>query len=163
MVEWKTDYYMLSYFQDVLQKASGDDRLSLLPGGGAGSLDSVMQLYLGWGRPFVALLDSDKAGSSEAARYEKKFGALIKPRLIQLSDASGKTGAKGIESLLSDSDKIRFQQVVDPAATEYKKKTLALGVQEALVAKHEVTVTQGAQKALQRTLDTLRQKLEDVS
>lgn len=163
MVEGKTDFYLLAYAQEVLLGPDPDQRLNLLPGGGAGTLDDVIQLYIGWSRPFVALLDSDTAGKFQAERYVNKFGAIVAPHLLQLADASGKTDAKGIESVLSDPDKLRFQQVIDAGSTVYNKKTLALGVQEALVAKREVKITVTAQRALQKTLESLRERLDEVS
>ena len=122
----------------------------------------MIQLYLGWSRPFVALLDSDVAGRSQIARYTEKFGALVEPHLVELADASGKKAAKGIESLLSDSDKLRFQQIVEPGASVYRKKTFALGVQEALVARRKVKLTVSATQALERTLTTLGSKLAEA-
>jgi hypothetical protein len=163
MVEGKSDYYLLAYYQAVILNTPAAERLKLMPGGGAGTLDDLLQLYIGWSRPFVALLDSDVAGKKEALRYTEKFGAIVDRHLVLLDEASGKGSARGIESLLSDSDRIRFQQVIDPDSEVYKKKTFALGVQEALVARREVKVTVTAQRALGRTLDFLGQRLDDIT
>jgi hypothetical protein len=162
MIEGKTDFYLLAYFQEVVRGVSGGSRIHLMPGGGAGTLDELIQLYVGWSRPFVALLDSDKEGRSQLNRYLEKFGEIVRPHLVELSEASGKTDAKGIESLLYDSDKLRFQALVEPNATKYRKKTLALGVQEALVAKEPVKMTLTAERALEKTLQTLRARLVEV-
>lgn len=63
MLEGKNDYYTLKYMQErILNRA---EEMHLMPGGGAGSLDDVIRLYLAWGREFVVLLDSDKGGSRE--------------------------------------------------------------------------------------------------
>lgn len=163
MVEGKSDYYLLAYYQAVVLGLGPDERLRLMPGGGAGTLDAVIQLYFGWSRPFVALLDSDTAGRGQADRYVKKFGATVAPHLVQLAEASGKKDAKGIESLLSEADKLALQRLIDPGSSVYRKKVLALGVQEALVAKRVVKLSAPAGRALERTLVSLREKLAEVT
>ena len=84
MVEGKSDFYLLSYYQNVILGLPDKERLRLLPGGGAGTLDDVIQLYIGWARPFVALLDSDRPGRAQADRYVGKFGAVVEPHLLLL-------------------------------------------------------------------------------
>jgi hypothetical protein len=162
MVEGKSDFYLLSYYQRVVLDLPDTQRLRLLPGGGAGTLDDVIQLYIGWARPFVALLDSDRAGRVQSDRYVEKFGNVVAPHLVLLSEASGKAAAKGIESLLNDRERLDFQRLVDPQAKTYNKKTLWLGVQEALVAERSVKLTATTQKALDRVLSTLRHRLDAV-
>lgn len=158
MVEGKSDYYVLSYFQQVIEEASGQ-ALALMPGGGAGTLDSLIQLYLGWSRPFVILLDSDAAGKRQRQRYLNKFGPILEPSLVSLSEASGKSSAKGIESLLYESDLLRFQQLIDPHSDRVHKRTFLLGVQEALVARRRLDLTKTSRKNVARTVNELRSRL----
>jgi len=162
MVEGKTDFYALKYFQDVLQATGTSERLSLMPGGGAGNLDQPIQLYIGWSRPFVALLDSDREGARQRLRYVDKFGPLVEPHLIDLATASGKKSVKGMESLIADSDQLKFQRLIDPASTEPDKKLLALGVQEALVGRQRVALTKPTRTGLERTLASLDARLVEV-
>jgi AAA ATPase domain len=159
MVEGKSDFYLLAYYQEVIQGLSRSERLPLMPGGGAGTLDDVIQLYLGWSRPFVALLDSDRAGRLQIARYVDKFGAIVGPHLVDLAEASGKREVKGIESLLSDAEKMRFQRVLDASSSALSKKSFALGVQEALVTRQQVKMTVAATRALDKILQSLRDKI----
>jgi len=163
MVEGKTDFYLLSYCQDVLLRLPAEKRLRLMPGGGASTLDDLIQLYIGWSRPFVALLDSDKAGVSQDKRYREKFGAIIDRHLVQLNDASGDQNVRGMESLLSADDKLAFQRVTDHSATEFHKKTFALGVQEALVTRAELTLSSDSIAALTRVVGQLRARLDEVT
>jgi hypothetical protein len=162
MVEGKTDYYLLSYYQSVMLNLPPTERLNLMPGGGAGSMDDALQLYLGWSRPFVALLDSDRAGLAQTSRYLEKFGLILKPHLMTLADGSGKENAKGIESLLNDHDKLNLQRVADPGAQRYRKKSLALGVQEALLAGQQVKMSAAARRAFDRIFASLRERLDEV-
>jgi hypothetical protein len=163
MVEGRSDYYLLQYFQTVIEGLSPEERVSLLPGGGAGTLDDVIQLYLGWARPFVALLDSDVAGRAQTDRYIDKFGEIVRPHLLSLADASGVSTAKGIESLLAEEDRLAFQRVIDEQAKTYRKKALALGVQEALVARREIKISSASRDALAAVLTTLRAKLAELA
>jgi hypothetical protein len=45
MVEKKTDYYIIKYFNDIYIK---EPDVYILPGGGSGSLSKAIQLYLAW-------------------------------------------------------------------------------------------------------------------
>jgi AAA ATPase domain len=162
MVEGKTDFYLLSYYQDVVRATPADERLPLMPGGGAGTLDNLIQLYLGWARPFVALLDADRAGKDAVRRYTDKFGPIVQAHLITLDQASGNPKAKGIESLLTENDKLSFQRVIEPAANKYRKKTLHLGIQEALIRRETLALSPTASRALKKTLAVLSDKLEGV-
>jgi predicted ATP-dependent endonuclease of OLD family len=162
MVEGKSDFYLLSYYEQVCSDLPENERLSLMPGGGAGTLDSPIQLYLGWSRPFVALLDSDEEGKKQVERYTTKFGRIIEGNMITLAQASEKAAASGIESLLEDDDKLKFQRIIDPSAAAYNKKTLLLGVQEALIARNDVGLSASSLKALATTTQSLRERLQAV-
>ncbi|MBZ5638255.1 MAG: ATP-binding protein, partial [Acidobacteriia bacterium] len=56
MLEGKSDFFAINY---MAQRLLGKSDPHLLPGTGSGSLDSVIRLYVAWGRNFVVLLDSD--------------------------------------------------------------------------------------------------------
>lgn len=162
MLEGKSDYYVLSYFQTVLNVTKPGETLSFMPGGGAGSLDSLIQLYLGWSRSFVVLLDSDKAGEAQRARYLEKFGPVLRPHLMSLEEASEKAGVKGIESLLYESDMLKFQGLTGDESGVVRKKTFLLGVQEALIARREIELTKTSQKVVAKTLASLRRRLFEL-
>jgi hypothetical protein len=70
---------------------------------------------------------------------------------------------QGIESLLLEEDLLALQRIVDPASTEFKKKILAFGVQQALVTNHRVDLSAQAQKRLKQVIDELRTGLEEMS
>jgi hypothetical protein len=160
MVEGKSDYYLLRYAAEVLKLGP---HLALLPGGGAGTLDTPIQLYVAWGRAFVILLDSDKAGKAQVARYEKKFGPLVAQRLISLAEAAAAPEVKAIESLLSEEDKLAIQNVIDEDATTFDKKRFALGVQHALGARTPIQLSDEGQQVLRSVLSALKTRLQDVA
>jgi len=161
MVEGKGDFYLLRYYEEVILKRSSAERLRLMPGGGAGTLDGLIQLYIGWTRPYVALLDSDAEGEAQRRRYLEKFGPIVEPHLVLLSEASG-CPAKGIESLLTIDDRLAFQRVTAPDATSFEKKAFARGVQEALVTKTLIELSESARSALDSTINHLRGILDNT-
>ncbi|HST41169.1 MAG TPA: AAA family ATPase [Conexibacter sp.] len=161
-VEGKSDFYLLRYFEDMVLRRPAADRLHWMPGGGAGTLDSLIQLAVGWAYPFVALLDSDRAGSAQAKRYRDKFGAIVDPHLMLLSEASGQPNVRAIESVLSEEDRLGFQRLLDPDSRTYRKKTLALAIQEAVVGEHVVPLSDSATMALTTIDDRLRRRLVDI-
>lgn len=158
MVEGKSDFYLLRYYEEIVLGRGENDRLRWMPGGGAGTLDGLIQLYIGWARPFVALLDSDKEGNAQMKRYLDKFGPILEPHLVLLAEASGSSG-KGIESLLTNDDILAFQRLIDPNAKSPNKKLLGLGIQEALVTGQLVTISSDAKQFLDATITHLRSKL----
>ncbi|MBN1606634.1 MAG: AAA family ATPase [Polyangiaceae bacterium] len=160
MVEGKSDFYLLAYYERVILGRTEEASLSFLPGGGAGTLDGPIQLYLGWARPFVALLDSDKAGKDQKDRYSDKFGSVVAPHLFGLSELTGKSRVRGIESLLTDAERLKLQRLADPEASTYKKKAMALGVQEGLVAGRPIQLCKTSRANLDAVIEGLRERLQ---
>jgi len=139
MVEGKNDFYTLKYFQDkVLNQA---DKINLMPGSGSGSLDNPIRLYLAWGRQFIVLLDSDKAGTKEKERYENLFGALVKDRIFLLEDINSTWKKKEMESLLEASDQNKIQKSAYPGATGFNKKHFNRAIQELYLTNQRLKLT----------------------
>lgn len=126
MVEGKNDFYTLKFFQE---KVLESNFLNLLPGTGSGNLDTVIRLYIAWGKQFIILLDSDKEGIKQKSRYEELFGNLIKNKIFILNDINGDWN-KALESLIEKEDLINIQQAVYPSATKYNKTHLNRAIQE---------------------------------
>src|SRR5262249_52610770 len=97
LVEGKSDFYLMRYMSEVLKV---DSEIKTIPGGGAGSLDSVIRLYVGWGKSFLILLDGDTEGIKQHERYEREFGPLVKDRCVLLPDICGESRVKETEDLL---------------------------------------------------------------
>jgi predicted ATPase len=163
MVEGKSDFYLLSYYQSVIRAKSRQDSVALLPGGGAGSLDRPIQLYVAWSRPFIVMLDSDEEGRTQSNRYIDRFGAILQPHLTNLSEATGDPKVKAIETLLDPEDRLEFQRVIDPGATRFQKKTFALGVQEALVTRKAVNISATARARFDSLFPFLERRLAEVA
>jgi predicted ATP-dependent endonuclease of OLD family len=140
LVEGKSDFYILKYFIDVL--GVGPD-LKLVPGGGSGSLDTLIGLHIGWGKSFVVLLDGDSAGIREAERYAENFGKIVVERTVLMPAAIGDPKIIEIEDLLSKDDAEALISVVFPPAAvrPSAKKALFQSVSELYALRQSVTLT----------------------
>ena len=99
MVEGKNDYYTLAYLNAILSSA-GAGASQMTPGNGAGSLDAIIRLYLGWAKNFLILLDSDSEGERQKKRYMDVFGPVLNNRVFTLGDLCNELSGKGMEDAL---------------------------------------------------------------
>jgi hypothetical protein len=157
MTEGKSDYYLLEYYIQVLSDSSS--KIHLMPGRGSGSLDEVIRLYLGWGRNFVVLLDSDKGGEDAIKHYGKEFGRIAQERLLGLAQVCQDPTTKTIESLLAEEDRLAFQRLVDPDASTWNKRAWSQGVEHALAVGSRVVLSKAASTRLAATVSALENEL----
>lgn len=157
LVEGKSDFYLLRYAVEVLGLRSD---LRLVPGGGAGSLDPLIRLHIGWAKSFVVLLDGDAEGRKQKQRYETEFGPTIQNRCLLLPELCGDRDAKEVERLLEPDDQ---QNIVDAvygqsAAMPRPKKALSNAIMELYARRQPVAF--GAASTLRMT--TLLERLTDA-
>ena len=101
LVEGKSDFYLLRYFAEILELGP---EIKTMPGGGAGSLDTLIALHIGWAKNFVILLDGDAEGRKQQTRYSDKFGSVVDGRCVFVPDMCNDESVLEIEDLLSESD-----------------------------------------------------------
>ncbi len=154
MVEGKSDFYLLKYAIEILGIRPS---LPLVPGGGAGSLDPLIRLYIGWGRSFLVLLDGDAEGRKQKRRYETEFGPLLGNRCVTLGDVSADHGVKEAEDLLDAPDQERLVSAVfaDGAKRPGSKKALLQAVLELYGRSERVTVSQSSRRRIRALLQEL--------
>jgi predicted ATP-dependent endonuclease of OLD family len=158
MLEGKNDFYTLKYLTELL--INKKLKFNLLPGGGSGSLDSAIQLYIAWGRNFVVLLDSDEAGRDQKARYENKFGSLVKNKVFALSDIDAKWKKITTEGLFTDAEKNRIQKSAYPGASGFNKTHFNRAIQEAYLTGNKLTLSKGTMAKFQKIVDFCSEKLK---
>ena len=151
MVEGKNDFYTLKYFNDRI--LNNEQKLNLLPGNGAGSLDNVIQLYLAWGRKFIVLLDSDKAGTGQKQRYKGLFGALVQGRIFSLEDVEPTWKRKDLEKLVSSADQHLIQNTVYPGATRFNKTHFNRSVQELYLTNRQLALSTDTKANFKKIID----------
>ena len=136
-VEGKNDFYTISYFNDMYFPEYG---LHIMPGEGSGSLSTVIKLYLGWGRKFIAMLDSDKAGQDSAKAYIEHFGKIIEDRIFTLSNVEHLWANFQMESLIGKGDKSAILKAVFPKDPKFAKKKFNIAIQELLMNKRKLSL-----------------------
>lgn len=153
MVEGKNDFYTIAYVNDII--LGNPLSLNLLPGGGAGSLDSAIQLYYAWGRDFHILLDSDREGVNQKNRYIQKFGKLIEGKVHTLSDIVTEFAGRVMEDVFEPTDLLAIQSIIEPNATAFNKKKFNLAVQECLICEHKIELSQKAIENFEKLINGL--------
>ena len=158
MTEGRSDYYLLKYYVDSM-RGEVSPSVNLLPGRGSGTLDVVIQLYLGWGRQFVVLLDNDRGGKDGRKHYSKLFGAAVDSRIVDLSAAAGDSKLTTIESLLEEEDRLAFQRLVDPGASTWNKRAWSQGVEHAVATRAAVDISAESRARLDTVVGFLTDEL----
>ncbi|GII62876.1 hypothetical protein Skr01_29610 [Sphaerisporangium krabiense] len=140
LVEGKSDFYALRYMNEII--GIGSD-LKMVPGGGAGSLDALIRLHIGWGKSFLVLLDGDAEGKKQYERYEREFGTLVADRCIMLPHACGDEQIRELEDLFSKRDKAEVVSAIFPDADvshRVSKKNLQHSLMELYARKDKVAI-----------------------
>ncbi len=157
LVEGKSDFYLLRYMTEVIGIESD---LKFVPGGGAGSLDGLIRLHIGWGKSFIVLLDGDAEGKKQLVRYTQEFGPMIKGRCVLLPDICNDTGMQEAEDLLSDADKAQMtSQVFTGAKQHVRKKILYQAVMELYARKEIATIEVATVERFKDLIADLRKRL----
>ena len=151
LVEGKNDFYVLSYLQNII--LGRPQKLNLTPGMGSGNMDSLVQLYIGWGLDFCILLDSDQAGIRELNRYVSKFGSLVNNRIFTLQDISPSWKGVTTEYLFAEDERLAIQEGVFPAETQFHKVHFNRAVQELLLVRKPVPISDSTREAFTKLLD----------
>jgi hypothetical protein len=138
-----------------------DSEIKTIPGTGAGSLDCLIQLYIGWGKSFLVLLDGDAEGIKQRERYEQKFGALLNRRCILLPDICGESSIREAENLLSHVDTESLASAIYSPGTERPtgKKAFRQAVIELYAQRQAVEVERSTVRRFEHIFSELRRKL----
>lgn len=158
LVEGKSDFALLRYCAEVLEL---EDAPTLVPGLSATTMGPLIGLHLGWGKNFILLLDSDKAGSDQADRYVEEFGPLLETHLVQLCDIAGDPDVTAIESLLTKTDRKKIIGAVLPAkGRPSEKKALFRSLQHLLATGEKVELGPTSVRKVTAVLRNLNETLQ---
>lgn len=160
-LEGKNDYYTLSYFSNNVLKT--DHSINLMPGIGASSLSTLISLYLGWGKTFVILLDSDRAGTIQKKKYEDKLGTVVGSRIFTLSDIDETWDGIPIEDLFEPSERVTFQRTIFPESGEFDKEKFNRAIQECFVTKKQYEWSEESKIKFKKILNFLENKMKEAS
>lgn len=141
ITEGKNDYYTLRYINEVLFNNKYNE-MHLLPGAGCDKNHSVIQLYLGWNKPFMVLLDADKAGKKAAKEYVSTFGDIITQNIKTYEDFVPEIGAVAMEDIFTNEEKLAITQRFDEFAIKFKKSAFNTAIQTALINKEVIELSE---------------------
>lgn len=160
IVEGKNDYYSLSYYQKVILK--NNNPISIIPGMSSGNLESLISLYLGWGKDFIVLLDADGVsgeGDKQKKRYLEMFGDILTDKLYTYEDINSSWTKFRGEDLFSSSDQLKIQKTTDANQTKFHKKIFNRSLQDCLASDRKVALSNATQSNFDLVLSFLRKKL----
>lgn len=140
ITEGKNDYYTLRYINEVVL-GSKYKKIRLMPGAGCTKNHTVVQLYLGWNKPFMILLDADKAGQNAKKIYKDVFGELIVSHIKTYNDFVPELINVAMENIFTDEEKLAITQLFDKSATEYKKSAFNTAIQKALINAEQINLS----------------------
>jgi predicted ATPase len=127
MLEGKNDYYTFN-FMALLTGIS--TKFGILPCNGADSVNKYISLYLGWGKKFITLLDSDKKGLERKSQILKEYGSVVNNRIFTLEDIDPSYNKASLEQLFLDAELLSIQQMCYPQTKKYSKLDFNRSVQE---------------------------------
>lgn len=140
ITEGKNDYYTLRYINEVLLN-NKYKKIHLLPGAGCEKNHSVIQLYMAWNKPYMILLDADKAGVKAQQTYLKIFGDIIAKNIKTYNDLNSEIGTVTMENIFSEEEKISISKHFDPTLNSFKKSAFNTAIQSALINKEKIELS----------------------
>lgn len=126
--EGKFDFYIFNYVQELYLKPK--NKINFYPGAGKDKHDSIISLYLSWGRDFLVLLDGDKGGEEAKERYLSEFGKVCEGKIFTLTDIDASFKGMTTEGLIEEADRIKLTQEIFPKQKEYNKSKFNSALQE---------------------------------
>lgn len=160
-VEGKNDYYTLSYFNEVIFRSLVD--FKFVPGIGASHLDTLISLYIGWGRNFIVLLDADVEGHKQKNRYLENFGEIVSQRIFTLGDIDQAWDGKNMEDIINNNEKLLFQKTSFPQSKVFEKDLFNKTIQECLINQRSFDWGEGTKENFKKILCFLKEKLENLN
>ena len=157
-VEGKNDFYMIKYFEDVILKT--EKSLSIIPGTGSGGLETLISLYMGWGKKFIILLDDDREGRECRERYIQEWH-LSESQVFTLGDIRAEWKNFEIENLFSaiSIDNIRNKAHPYNKNNRLSKKELARILQEKLINEDRSNISDETTSTFSKLIAALKDKL----
>lgn len=87
-------------------------------------------VFLGWGRKFIVLLDSDDEGEKQKRRYIDNYGLALSELIYTYKDVNEKWHNFETEKLFASDDKLKIIQYYYKDKTAIEKKFLNRCLQE---------------------------------
>ena len=158
-VEGKNDFYILKYLAEVILNI--EEAVPIIPGTTASGFDTLIALYLGWGRRFILLLDDDEEGRRQRERYVREWN-LPSPQVVTLGDLSPNWGGCELEDLLGEGDKRNIKKVFfSNKRGKLSKKEIARALQEKFIQGDSSGISKRTASAFQNLIVALAKRLDN--
>lgn len=158
ITEGKNDFYTFNFIQEVIQNSNSP--IKFVPGTSSSNLETLISLYLGWGRNFLVLLDSDKEGLKQKKRYEEIFGESLSDLIHTYKNIDAHWDDFETEDLFTIDDKITIQIKNYPADSTYQKKIFNRSLQELYMKNEVVTIGSTTLDNVNKVLSYLKNRLK---
>ncbi|MDD5360562.1 MAG: AAA family ATPase [Ignavibacteria bacterium] len=156
-LEGKNDFYCLNYIQELIR--IGKEKFTFIPGTSSSNLDNLISLYLGWGKNFLIILDSDKEGKKQKSRYNDEFGILVKEKIFDLSDVSISFSNYELENLFKNKELLDIQKSCYSEDTKYNKVHFNRALQELFITKKNILLSTETINNFRRIIDFIDSKI----
>jgi AAA15 family ATPase/GTPase len=156
LCEGKNDYYTFNYVCKYILKR--ESCVHFIPCTSSNKMDSLISLYQGWGRDFLILLDSDKAGKGQKDRYLDEFGLYLKARIYDYESIDKNWKKYGSEKLFTEDDKNHLLRSIYPDANSFSKKLFNRAIQELYMTNKEINLSKETKENFERVLSFLESK-----
>ena len=157
MVEGKNDFYVFNYIKNIVFKKTYN--LNFLPGTSSSNFELLISLYIGWGRKFIVLLDSDGEGKKQKERYEKIFKISTDNEIFTLNDIDTNWDNFAAEKLFTDTDKMNIQNTIFSGSSKYNKDNFNRAIQELTLRNQGITLEKNTEQNFHKVFDFLNVKI----
>lgn len=157
ITEGKNDFYTFNYIQELI--FGKKEILKFIPGASASNLETLISLYLGWGRKFIVLLDSDKEGNKQKIRYIDVFGDSIAELIITYRNIDVSWNGYKAEDLFTKHDQLKIQMKNYPSESTFQKKLFNRSLQELYTKNEFIDLEKETLENLNKVLNYLDRKI----
>lgn len=155
--EGKSDYYTFKYIKEVILEDETNG-INFYPGNGVDKLENLFRLYLAWGRDFVGVFDSDRAGKSAKINYIKKIGSDVEGKIFTLEEIDSNWKNFATESLFTEAEKILIIKTVF-GIEEYDKSKFNNAIQQLYIDKTNIELSTETLDNFKKIFEFIKGKL----
>ena len=155
ITEGKNDYYALGY----LARGSGMATPNVYPSTGKDRTEYAASLYLAWGRPFIAILDSDRGGERTKTRLDKAFGSIVSKHIFTLKDVDSNWANCTYEDLIEKNEQKRLVKS-EFGTTEVSKSKLNTAIQSSVISGGSIKLGRHTGNKAKKLLAFIEAKLD---
>lgn len=157
VVEGKFDFYALRYMA-AIQNAT-DRSPNVYPATGKDKVDAIVATYLGWGRRFVVLLDDDRGGRETQSRLVRRFGDVVRDRVLTFADIDPRWKNFQMEDMFEEGDRHAIANTTFPGAS-FEKGKFNTSLMRLFIEREKVALSIKTRNRFKKLLSVLHARVE---